>query len=339
VQSNPADSSILMRNPMTEPMSGTTRDPRLYVAGGHGLLAPALRTAARRHGCHVIEAGEATPDSDADAVDRLFARERPDWVIVAGGRSAGIGGNERFPADLMVDNLRADTDVLMSAQRHGARRLLYLAPGCVYPRQCPQPMRPEHLLTGPLEPTSEPYALAKLAGLTLCRALRRQHAAPFVSAIAANPFGPGDDFAADTAHVIPALIARLHSAREANADAVAVWGTGRAVREFIYADDLADACLFVLATYDAPEPINLGTADAVSIGSLAGRIRDVVGYRGRLEFDPSRPDGMPDKRLDSSALRALGWRPSTGLTAGLAATYAWFLETTGRATAAAAGRA
>jgi GDP-L-fucose synthase len=236
----------------------------------------------------------------------------------------------------MADNLRGDTHVLTGAHRAGVGRLLYLAPACVYPRECPQPMGVEHLMTGPLEPTSAPYALAKLAGLALCRALRRQHGTPFIAAISANPFGPGDDFGADTAHVIPALIARMHAAKGAGAPSVTIWGTGRARREFIFADDLADACLFALRRYDDAEPINLGTGDAVSIAELAERIRAVVGYGGRLAFDAGRPDGTPDKRLDAARLRALGFTPATGLDAGLAATYAWFLERAARVSAAAA---
>jgi GDP-L-fucose synthase len=317
-------------------MLATGGDVRVWVAGGEGLLGPALRAAAARHG-HPVIGTEAGPDpGDTVAVDRLLAGERPDWVVVAGGRTAGIGGNERFPADLMADNLRADTQVLTSAHRHAVGRLLYLAPACIYPRECAQPMRVEHLMTGPLEPTSEAYALAKLAGLTLCRALRRQYRAPFVAAICANPFGPGDDFGADTAHVVPALIARMHEAKLSGAPSVTIWGTGRARREFVFVDDLADACLFALRAYDGPEPINLGSGDAVPIAELAERIRAVVGYGGRLAFDASRPDGAPDKRLDSAALRALGWAPSTGLDAGLAATYAWFLERVARTPAPAA---
>jgi len=316
----------LTRGAMKGQTAATRRDVRVYVAGGEGLLGPALRAAAARHG-HSVIGPDAGPElGDAVAVDRFLAAERPDWVVVAGGRSAGIGGNERFPADLMADNLRADTHVLTGAHRHAVRRLLYVAPACIYPRECAQPMSVERLMTGPLEPTSEAYALAKLAGLTLCRALRRQYGTSFVAAISANPFGPGDDFGADTAHVIPALIARMHGAKLAQAPSVTIWGTGRARREFVFVEDLADACLFALREYDGPEPINLGAGDALAIAELAERIRAVVGYGGRLAFDPSRPDGAPDKRLDSARLRALGWTPSRGLDAGLAATYAWFLE-------------
>jgi GDP-L-fucose synthase len=308
-------------------MLGAPRVPRVYIAGGEGVLGRALRTAATRCGYDVrgVLGNEPALDN-ARAVDDFLAAVRPDWVIVAGGRSAGIGGNERFPADLMADNLRADTHVLTSARRHGVVKLLYLAPACIYPRRCPQPMRVEDLMTGQLEPTSEAYALAKLSGLTLCAALRRQHGVSFVAAIGANPFGPGDDFEADTSHVIAALMARMHAAKQVAAPSVTIWGTGRARREFIFADDLAAGCLFLLRHYDAPEPINVGTGDSVSIMELAEVIRSVVGYRGRLAVDPSRPDGTPDKRLDSSSLRALGWAPTTSLETGLAETYAWFLD-------------
>jgi GDP-L-fucose synthase len=226
----------------------------------------------------------------------------------------------------MRDNLLAATHVLSAGNRYGVTKLVYLASSCVYPRLCPQPMREEALWTGPLEPTNEAYATAKLAGLTLCRAYAQQHGARFAAAIPANPFGPEDDFRLQEGHVIPSLLARFHEAKTVGRAEVTVWGTGRPRREFLFADDLADACLFVMKAYDDPRPINLGGGEDCSIAELADMIQEVVGYRGRIVFDPTRPDGMPLKRLDGSRLRSLGWSPTTSLRQGLEATYRWYLR-------------
>ena len=249
---------------------------------------------------------------------------QPDYVFCVAGKSGGIDANQRFPADLMVDNLLVQTHVMRSAHHHGAKKLLYLASSCSYPRECSQPMRVESLMTGPLEPTNEAYAVAKLAGMTLCRAFRQQYGAHFISAIPANPYGPGDDFSPDTSHVIPALVRRFYLAKRTNDRAVQIWGTGSPRREFIFIDDLADACVFVMREYDEPQPINLGSSSDVSITELAELIKEVVGYRGALEFDTSKPDGMPRKSLDSRRLLEMGWKPSTTLRAGLEATFDWW---------------
>lgn len=304
------------------------RSARIWVAGSDSLIGAALVRVLRRAGHERLAGGPgAEPDlTDAAAVDGFVARERPEYVFVVGGKSGGIEANQRFPADLMLENLLAGAHVVRSAHRHGVRKLLYLASSCSYPKHCPQPMRVEALMTGPLEPTNEAYAVAKLAGLTLCRAFHEQHGARFVSAIPADAFGPGDDFGLDTSHVVPALIRRMHEAGGAGVPAVAIWGTGAPRREFIFADDLAGACLFAMRAWEGPAPINLGGGADVSIGELAAAIKEVVGYPGALVFDPSRPDGMPRKLLDSRPLRDLGWSPSTPLRDGLAATYDWFLH-------------
>lgn len=301
---------------------------KIYVSGGNTLLGAALlRTLAQRGYRRLAGAPPHEPDpTDARAIDEFFARERPDYVLIAAGKSGGIRANVVRPAELMLDNLLVASHVIAAAARHGVRKLLYLASSCSYPRLAPQPMRVETLLTGPLEPTNEPYALAKLAGIKLCQAYRRQYGEPFIVGIPANAFGPGDDFDLQEAHVVPALIARMHAAKESAAPSTTVWGTGAARREFVYCDDLAEACLFVMEHYDDELPINLGGGANVSIRELAEAIRQTVGYRGELLFDASQPDGMPLKALDCEPLERLGWRPATPFHQALARTYEWHLR-------------
>jgi GDP-L-fucose synthase len=299
----------------------------IYVAGGATLIGAALLRQLRRLGFHnLCGLPDTEPDlTQRESVEAFFARHRPEFVVHAAGHSGGIGRNQRCPADLILHNLLVTAQVIDAAHRHGVKKLLYLGSSCSYPRLSPQPMRVEHLMSGPLEPTSECYAMAKIAGLRMCQAYRRQHGSHFVAAIPANAFGPGDDYDPENAHVIGALIRRMHEAKEQCLAAVTIWGTGTPRRDFIYADDLADACLAVLEQYDDEEPINLGSGSDISIAELAGLIRDVVGFQGRLEFDSSRPDGMPRKVLDGSQLAALGWRPKTPLREALVATYQDFL--------------
>jgi GDP-L-fucose synthase len=293
---------------------------RIWIAGG-GFVGQALAERLRRAGHAGLLEG---PDPrDPAAVDAFFARERPEYVFLLGGRSGGIARNQREPADLMLDNLRVETSVLPAAHRHGVRKLLYLAAACVYPRDCEQPMRPAQLGSGPLEPTSEAYAMAKWAGLVLCRAYARQHGAPFHAAIPANAFGPGAETRSDDAHVAEALLRRMHEARLRGDAEVVVWGTGRAVRDWLYVDDLADACVFLMERYAGEEPINVSGDAPTSVAELAERIRKLVGFEGRLRFDPGRPDGAPRKVLDGEPLRRLGWSPRAPLDDALAATYAW----------------
>lgn len=301
---------------------------RIFVAGGYTLIGRALHQRLQKQGYEwVVGQGLDEPDLTCPwQVDSFFQKERPEYVFLVAGKSGGIRANQTYPADLMRDNLLVATHVLESAHRHGARKVLYLASSCSYPRLAPQPMTVDSLLTGPLEPTNEAYALAKIAGLKLCQAYRQQHDAPFISAIPANVFGPHDDFSPEDSHVIPGLIRRLHQARLTQEPSVPIWGTGRARREFLYSLDLADACIFVMHHYDDPEPINLGGGQDLSIAEVAQTIAEVVGYQGVLEFDTTRPDGMPQKGLDSEPLRRLGWTPSTDFKKALTATYRWFLR-------------
>ncbi len=308
----------------------TTTLPRgacVFVAGGQTLLGAALLERLRATDAALVGAAPDEPDlTDAGAVEDFFAQARPEYVIVAAGKSGGIRANQLYPATLLYDNLVIAGHILDAAHRHGVRRLLYLGSSCCYPRLAPQPLRVESLGTGPLEPTNEAYATAKLAGLTLCRAYREQYGVDFVAAIPANSFGPHDDFSRDDSHVIPGLIRRMHEAKERGDVVFPIWGTGKARREFVYAPDLADACLFVLTRYAGGGPINLGGGVNLSIAELAHAVADVVGYRGRLIFDPSKPDGMPLKGLDSTPLQALGWTPPTDFRQALTTTYDWFMR-------------
>jgi GDP-L-fucose synthase len=301
---------------------------RIFVAGGPTLIGAALRQRLRAAGFNRL-VGEPPDEPDltcARQVEDFFAGQRPEYVFLAAGKSGGIRANQAYPAELMRDNLLVAAHVIHQAQRHGTTKLLYLASSCSYPRLAPQPLRVEALLTGPLEPTNEAYALAKLAGLKLCQAYRSQFGVNFITGIPANAFGPHDDFSPEDSHVIPGLIRKLHEARRCGQAEFPIWGTGQARREFIYAPDLADACLLVMGHYDDPEPINLGGGQDLSIAELAHAVAEVVGYRGQLRFDATRPDGMPRKGLDSGKLHSLGWRPATAFRTALAETYDWFLR-------------
>ena len=301
---------------------------KIFIADHHGLVGNAIKFQLECAGyTNILDGAGGGPSlTDADAVDDFFASVVPERVFLVGGKSGGISANQKFPADLMLDNLLVDCHVMNSALRHGAKKLLYLASSCTYPKFCPQPMRVDALMTGKLEPTNAPYATAKLAGLQLCQAIRRQYQRDFIVAIPANIYGPGDDFSADDSHVVGALMHRMHQAKLANEPMVVVWGSGAPRREFIYSHDLAAACLFIMDHYQQDEPINAGVGRDWSILELAEMVRDVIGYRGTLRFDSTKPDGMPAKLLDSRALLDLGWRPNTAIRDGLFETYQWYLH-------------
>jgi GDP-L-fucose synthase len=304
------------------------KDAAVYVAGGQTLLGSAILRRLREQGYRNVRGGATIePDlHDASAVDAFFAAHRPEFVFHAAGRSGGIVANIKHPAELIYDNLLSGAHVIHAAHTHQVRKLIYLASSCSYPKAGRQPLCETELMTGPLEPTNEAYATAKLAGIKLCQAYRQQYGDDFIVGIPTNGFGIGDDFSPEDSHVIGALIRRIHEAKTGGRSSVMVWGTGRPRREFLWADDLADAAVFAMNHYSDAEPINLGGGTDLSIGELADRICRVVGFHGRLEFDASKPDGMPRKALDAGKLLGLGWRPQMPLDDALAATYQDFLS-------------
>jgi GDP-L-fucose synthase len=300
--------------------------PSVFVAGNGKALGGAVARALALRGHVLLGMGADEPDlRDQAAVDTFFDAARPEWVVYAAGKAGGIGLNRRAPADLILDNLLCATHVLHAAHRTGAAKLLYLASSCVYPKDAPQPIAESSLYTGPLEPTNLAYASAKLAGLELCRALRQQHGVDFNIAVPTNYFGPGDDFSPENSHVVGALMARMREAKACNAPEFSIWGTGRARREFLYVDDVADAAAFLMEGHSWDGLLNIGSGEALSIAELAEMLKEITGYSGRLVYDTSKPDGMPVKVLDSSRLSALGWKPEVSLAEGLRRTYDWFL--------------
>jgi GDP-L-fucose synthase len=304
------------------------RNARVFVAGGDTLVGAALLELLREQGStNVVGLGEDHPTlTDRDSVEAFFKDAQPEYVFLVGGKSGGIELNRSRPAELMLDNLLVMTNVIDAAHRHGVMKLLYLASSCAYPRNAAQPMQVESLGTSPMEPSSEAYATAKYAGWKLCEAYRKQYGCRFITGFPANAFGPDDDFSTESGHVIPGLIQRAHRAKELDEPELIIWGTGRPRREFVFSQDLADGCIFAMNHYEEDAPINLGGGSDISIAEAARTIVNVVGYRGKLVFDPSRPDGAPLKALDSSKLLSLGWRPRTDFRTGITKTYHWFLQ-------------
>ena len=304
------------------------RSAPLFVAGHRGLVGSAIVRRLKDEGFTDLRTvGRDDLDlRDQAAVDAWFDAERPQYVFLVAGTVGGIHANSTRPAEFLYDNLMIHGTVVQAAHRTGVDKLLYLGSSCIYPRHATQPITEEALLSGPLEPTNEGYALAKIAGIKLCETYRRQYGDDFISAMPTNLYGPGDNFDLEGGHVLPALMRRFHEARLAGDDSVTVWGTGTARREFLHVDDLADACLHLMDHYSAPGHVNVGTGIDLTIRELAEAVRDLVHPDGELVFDTSKPDGMPRKVLDVSRLAALGWTASTPLSDGLAATYDWFLE-------------
>lgn len=296
----------------------------IYVAGGNTLIGAAIQRALGKSGyCNTFsEKGEDL--RNVTQVDTFFRERKPEFVFLSAGKTGGIAANMKYPAELMLDNLLIACNIIECAHRHGVKKLLYLASSCSYPRDCAQPMKEESLLTGLLEPTNEAYAVAKIAGIKLCQAFRSQYGSNFIVGIPANAFGPGDDFSEEDSHVVAALIRKMHEAKVNNRIQVEVWGTGNPRREFIFIDDLADACLFIMDNYDEPGPINLGSDSAFSIRDLVETIREVVGFNGSIVYDTSKPEGMPTKSLDNNKIRALSWHSRFSLKEGLAITYEWY---------------
>lgn len=303
----------------------------IYVAGHQGMVGRALVRAltARGYTNLVVRSRIELDLRDQAAVRRFFAAERPTYVFLAAARVGGILANSREPASFLADNLAIALNVIQAAHEFPADKLLNLGSSCIYPRLAPQPLREEYLLSGPLEPTNEAYAIAKIAAIKLCDAYRRQWGANFLSLMPTNLYGPNDNFDLETSHVLPALIRRCHEAKVRGARSVTLWGSGNPRREFLHVDDLADACCFVMDRYDGEGFLNVGTGVDLTIREAAALVAEVVGYEGEFEFDTSRPDGTPRKLLDVSRLEALGWRARIGLREGIADTYRWYREHVG----------
>ena len=310
---------------MFQPMP---KDARIYVAGHGGLVGSAVVRRLQAGGfTNVLTATRAQLDlRDQGAVNTWFEQNRPDYVFLVAGTVGGILANSTRPAEFIYDNLMIHGTVVEASHRVSVTKLLYLGSSCIYPRHATQPITEEQLLTGPLEPTNEWYAIAKIAGIKLCQAYRRQYGSDFISAMPTNLYGPEDNFDLSSSHVLPALIRKFHDAKQSGGKAVEIWGTGSPMREFLHVDDLADACVFLIENYSDDMHINVGTGVDLSIRELAEKVRDVVYPAAELQFDTSKPDGTPRKVLDVSRLNNLGWSPSYTLDSGLASTYQWFLE-------------
>jgi len=302
------------------------RDARIFVAGHRGLVGSAVLRHLQAQGFTglITRTRQELDLLDPHAVDAFFAAERPAYVVLAAAKVGGILANATYPADFLHQNLMIAANVIDAAHRYEVAKLLNLGSSCIYPKHAPQPLREDALLTGPLEATNRAYAIAKIAAIELCDAYRAQHGRSFISAMPTNLYGPGDNFDLQTSHVLPALIRKAIEAKAADAPSITVWGTGTPRREFLYVDDLAEACLFLLEHFDEAGPINVGTGEDVTIRELAELVCNVVGYEGELVFDTSKPDGTPRKLMDVARLNALGWRAKTSLGAGLRHTVAWY---------------
>ena len=303
------------------------KDALIYVAGHQGMVGSTIVRILKQAGFHnlVLRTSRELDLRDSEKVTSFFAETRPQYVFLAAARVGGIIANSSFPADFIYDNLAIQNNVIHQAYVHGVKKLLFLGSSCIYPRECPQPIREEYLLTGPLETTNEWYAIAKIAGVKLCQAYRKQYGCDYISVMPTNLYGPGDNFDLQTSHVLPALIRKFHDAKESG-KAPTLWGTGNAKREFLHVDDCAEACRFLMEHYSDPRVINVGAGKDITIAELACLIAEVVGYTGEIQWDRSKPDGTPRKLLDCSRLNALGWTPKIALRDGLSATSQWYVD-------------
>jgi GDP-L-fucose synthase len=307
------------------------RSSKIYVAGHRGLAGSAILRRLDAEGCADIRTvpSSAMDLRDQAAVNSFFADTRPEYVFLAAARVGGILANSERPAEFIYDNLMIQANVMHAAHVHGVKKLLFLGSSCIYPKYAPQPIAEDSLLTGALEPTNEAYAVAKIAGIKMCQSYRRQYGDRFISLMPTNLYGPGDNFDAESSHVIPALIRKFVEAKKAASPSVIIWGTGRPRREFLHVDDLADACIFLMDNYDAPEIINVGAGRDISIAELAQMIKELTGYAGDIVYDTTKPDGTPRKLLDVSRMTAMGWSPKVTLRQGLADTVRWYMDNAG----------
>jgi GDP-L-fucose synthase len=301
---------------------------KIYIAGHRGMVGGAIKGALEKRGyTNIITRTSAELDlRKQQAVDNFFAAEKPDYVFLAAAKVGGILANNTYRAEFLYDNLMIETNIIHASHQHGVKKLQFLGSSCIYPKMAPQPLKEEYLLTGTLEATNEPYAIAKIAGIKLCEAYRDQYGANFISVMPTNLYGRGDNYHPENSHVLPALIRRFHEAKRDDQAEVVVWGTGTPRREFLFADDLAEACLFLMENYHDKELVNIGTGEDIAIGELAQLVKEVVGYQGRISFDTSKPDGTPRKLMDVSKLHSLGWQHTTGLREGVKAAYEDFRE-------------
>jgi len=312
--------------------SFSLKDKRVWVAGHNGMVGAAIARRLLSEKCEIITvSGRAVDLRRQGAVEDWMATAKPDAIFLAAALVGGIHANSTRPAEFIHDNLAIELNVIEASRRMGVRKLMLLGSSCIYPRGALQPMKEDALLTGPLEPTNEWYAIAKIAGIKLCQAYRRQYGCDFISLMPTNLYGPGDNFDLEGSHVVPGLMRKMHDAKLSAAPEVVAWGTGSPLRELLHVDDLADACVQLMASYSGEEHINVGTGRDITIRDLAGKIAATVNYTGRIRFDPSRPDGTPRKLLDTAKLTRLGWQPRIGLDEGLAGTYRWFQENVGSA--------
>jgi GDP-L-fucose synthase len=316
---------------MTQPLLFDLRGKRVYVAGHNGMAGSAIVRRLAGEGCEILTASRQTLDlTQQSDTERWLEQMKPDAVILAAGHVGGIFANDTFPADFITDNLAIGLNVIRGSYKAGVKKLLALGSSCIYPKLAPQPMPEDSLFTGPLEPTNEWYAVAKIAAIKLCEAYRKQHGADFISAMPTNLYGRGDNYHVQNSHVPAALIRRFHEGKLASAPSVTVWGTGKPRREFLCSDDLADACVFLMKHYSDLPFLNVGTGEDVTIAGFASEVAVVVGYKGKIAFDTSRPDGPPQKLLDISKIKKLGWSPKIRLRDGLGIAYADFLAGGGR---------
>ncbi len=304
------------------------RQDKIYVAGHRGLVGSAIIRRLKADGYEnlVLRTSKELDLREQQAVRDFFAEEKPHYVILAAAKVGGILANDTLPAEFLYDNLMMEANVIHSSYRNGVKKLLALGSTCIYPKLAAQPLKEEYLLTGPLEPTNEWYAVAKIAGIKLCQAYRRQYGCNFIAAMPTNLYGPGDNFDLGASHVMPALMRKFHDAKLESRATVTVWGSGKPLREFLHVDDLADAGLFLLEHYNDDDIVNIGVGEDISIAELASIVRDVVGFEGEIVYDASKPDGTPRKLVDVSKISGLGWRAKIDLREGVAQTYQWFLE-------------
>lgn len=304
------------------------KSSKIYIAGHRGLVGSSILHKFQSSGYqNIITRTHSELDlTKQDLVEKFFDTERPDYVIIAAARVGGIKANMTYPAEFLYENLMMQNNIIWSALKTDTKKLMFLGSSCIYPRECPQPMKEEYLLTGKLEPTNEAYAVAKIAGLKLCEYIKRELNKSFISVMPTTIYGPNDHFDPLIAHVVPSLIRRLIEAKESNAESIEIWGTGNSRREFLYVDDLADAIYFLMQNYDSEEFINIGVGDDISIKELADILKNLTGFQGGLIFNTSKPDGMPRKLMDTQRLNKLGWKPKVGLKKGLKQTIDWYLK-------------